>query len=438
MFFYFLPFVVGCALVFAAMAWRPRLAYEFPYFMGAVFIAFILPQLYGLYLNNWGGEFLEKTVLMSALCLGACWVGYQPRTLGFTHRILRQPLNSARFLHGGIALVAIGWFFNTLFSQLPEDDISGLLTGRGTIYLFFSALVYPGFAICFYAALKERKAVAWLAAVLAAIIPIETTIFYGRREPTVLFVVAIGLCFYFLRGKPAPRWVVVGSILAAMFAIPATGAYRGLSKESPWTALKQINFEEEFAEYFDDEKNSEMKNATIYISAISQSEDYEWGAGYWNRIVFRFVPAQLLGAEFKNSLMIGGAERNLAEYVEENVGFQPNVGTTFTGIGDSFGEFGYFGALVFAAIAYLFKNLWSAANSPDGTAAQILYIQVITSAMRALTHQTLDFLPGFLYSVVFLGLVVLYAKESVPLGSKWQWRSPSRDRLDHLPPARRP
>ena len=62
-------------------------------------------------------------------------------------------------------------------------------------------------------------------------------------------------------------------------------------------------------------------------------------------------------------------------------------------------------------MAYLFKNLWAAASQANGTAAQVLYIQVTTSAMRALTHQTIDFLPGFIYSALFIALVAFYARE---------------------------
>ena len=109
--------------------------------------------------------------------------------------------------------------------------------------------------------------------------------------------------------------------------------------------------------------------------------------------------------------MIGGRQRDYGDYVEEATGFRLPRGSTVTGIGDSFNQLGLFGCLVFAGIAYLFKNLWVAANQPNGTVAQILYIQVSTTGMRALTHQTVDFLPGFIYSAIFIGLVAWYAKE---------------------------
>src|SRR6185369_9460218 len=117
--------------------------------------------------------------------------------------------NTGRFLHGGIVLVAVGWYFTHKFGTLPEDDFAGLLTGIGTIYLFFGGLVYPGFAICFYCALKQRNPVAWIATIVAAIIPIQAAIFFGRREATALFILSLGLCFFFLKRKSAPRWLVV-------------------------------------------------------------------------------------------------------------------------------------------------------------------------------------------------------------------------------------
>jgi hypothetical protein len=87
------------------------------------------------------------------------------------------------------------------------------------------------------------------------------------------------------------------------------------------------------------------------------------------------------------------------------------VGLTVTGMGDSFNEFGYLGCLFFAAVGYLFKTLWAAANRPNGIVAQILYIQITTSAMRAATHQTVDFLPAFIYGLAFIGAIAFYARE---------------------------
>jgi hypothetical protein len=43
--------------------------------------------------------------------------------------------------------------------------------------------------------------------------------------------------------------------------------------------------------------------------------------------------------------------------------------------------------------------------------AQILYIEVTTSAMRAVTHQTIDFLPAFIYGLIFIGAIAFFARD---------------------------
>ena len=411
MFFYFIPFVVACALLFGASVVRPRLIYEFPYFMAGTFIAFVLPQAYALYRNEWGGPYLESTLLMCCLCVAACWLGYLPRAhAGFLQK-LNVPVSTPRFFHGGIVLVLVGYYFTYKFGTLPEDDITSSLTGIGTIYLFFGGLAYPGFAICFYCALKTRSVFAWVMSAVAAWIPLQAAIFYGRREPTALFLISLGMSLFFLREKQAPRLVVIGAVLGAMFIIPAVGEYRKTAAQDPIEAWKQLDLVQEFNDYFDVDAVSEVKNATLLIAATRESGAYEWGGGYWNRLVFRFVPAQFLGESFKNSLMIGGEQRDLSGFVEDELGYRMPPGSTVTGLGDSFNQFDYFGCLFFAAMAYLFKNLWAAAKQPNGTVAQILYIQTTTSAMRALTHQTIDLLPGLIYSALFIALVALYARE---------------------------
>jgi len=360
---FFIPFALTCVVLLAAAIWRPSLIYEFPYFMAATFTAFILPQAYALYRDQWGGIYLRMTLLMCFLCLVCCWLGYQRRPHPALLAKLNIAIDPARFLQGGIALVLIGWYFTHKLGTLPEEELSSRMTGISTVYLFFGGLVYPGFAICFYCALKRGWIIAWLAAFGAAVVPMQAALFHGRREPTVLFLMSVGLGIFFIKGKAAPRWAIVAAVLAGTLFIPSTAEYRQLAREDPFAAFKEINFTEQFREALDPDAISELKNATALIAATEGTGDYEFGAGYWNQM------------------------------------------------GDSFNEFGYFGCLFFAALGYLFKTLWAAANRPNGIVAQILYIQITTSAMRAATHQTIDFLPAFIYGLIFIGAIAFYARE---------------------------
>jgi hypothetical protein len=50
-------------------------------------------------------------------------------------------------------------------------------------------------------------------------------------------------------------------------------------------------------------------------------------------------------------------------------------------------------------------------RNSNALVAQLFYIQISTSAMRAVTHQTMDFLPGIVYQAIFLGMLALFAHE---------------------------
>jgi len=245
---------------------------------------------------------------------------------------------------------------------------------------------------------------------VATVVPIQVILF-GRREPAAVLLVTVGLTIYFHRRSRPPRLLIPGIIIAAMLAIPATATYRSFQAERNWEAIRQIDFLGNFKQFLTDESILELRNAAMLIEATSRSGDYAYGAGYWNHLVFRYVPAQLLGEGFKESLMIRrsgeGQEREFA-----TMDYTNPIGSTVTGMGDSFQQFGYGGCLFFAALAVFFRSLWQTALRPHALFAQLLYMQACTSAMRAVTHWTLDFLPGFMYSVLFLGAAMLYASLS--------------------------
>ena len=294
MLIYLIVLAGACLALLIRATLRPKLFYEFPYLMAAAFTAFILPQAYAAYRTEWGGWYLDAGLIMATLCLAACWGGYLPRPHPALLERFNVKVDPARFFHGGVLLVAIGYYFTYRFGTLDEEEISSTLTGIGTIYLFFGALVYPGFAISFYCALKGQGPFAWIITAIAAWVPLQAAIFYGRREGTVLFLLSLAMVLYFLRGKQAPRLLILGGVVAAMFAIPATGEYRKSSVEDPIEAFKQLDFADHFNEYFNEDAPSEFKNAITLIAVTRASGDYEFGAGYWNRLIFRFVPAQFL------------------------------------------------------------------------------------------------------------------------------------------------
>lgn len=409
--FWLLIGVVGILLTLVMV--KPARVFEYPYFMAATFGVFILPQAVSLL--RFPGDAPESAItsvlLTSCLCVSACWLGYQlPINRRIAYHAARR-VNSRRLFDMGVGFIVIAYFFTYLISKIdPAEMGEGSWTGRVTIYGFFTLLVFPGFAIALRTALRARKMRAWLAAAAAAVLPLKAALFAGRREGTALFALTIALVLFFDRRKAPPRLVLVLVLAATTLVIPATGTYRTLVTEGGLEALRQLNLVENFREYLNEESILELRNAAMVIEAARRSGEREFGKGYWDQLVFRFVPAQLVGKELKDKLMFRSSEERLSGEIRHSE-FIMSRGSTLTGMADSFQQFGYFGCLFFAVVAVGFRALWSAANQENAMFAQLFYIQLTTSAMRAVTHQTADFLPALAYNMVFLGVAFLYARE---------------------------
>src|SRR5690606_31453275 len=92
-------------------------------------------------------------------------------------------------------------------------------------------------------------------------------------------------------------------------------------------------------------------------------------------------------------------------------GYEMPSGATVTGMADAFVQFGYSGSLFFLLLGVGVHSLWVASLRPGAVFAQLLYMCTITSAMRTITHETVDYLPGLLFYLIFLGLAAWYARD---------------------------
>lgn len=413
---YFWIFVGLLIAILSVALYKPEKIYEYPYFMAVAFASFVLPQAISL-IRFPGGvrdDGVADVLLMTCLCLGACWVGYQIRPLKFFQEKLVLPVNPDRMFHGGIVFIIISLFFSHMIDTLSFEERGGSTwTGVVTIYLFFASLIFPALVIVLSSALHKSSFIAWLAVAASIITPIEAAIFSGRRENTAQLILTIAITLYYQKHIKPPRLAIIAVIVGSMLAIPATATYRQIAAEGEWDQLRHLDLIDNFNHFINEESTLELRNAAFIIEATSDLHDYEYGAAYWDNMVFRFVPAQILGKSFKNGLMIYSAEDEDEKDKLARLAYSIPVGSTLTGMGDSFKQFGWFGCLFFALLGILFKNLYQATWMPHGLFAQMLYVLICCSAMRTVTHQTVDFLPGFTYNLMFLGVLYLYAHEPV-------------------------
>ncbi len=397
----------------------PAKLYEYPFLIAITFVVFAAPQVVSL-VRNPGGvstSAIESVMLMSTLCMLAALIGYSYKPSRLRFPKLSRAVDEQRLLQVGVVYLAMAWFFGTMISGMTAEETGGSTwTGRVTIYHFFTNVIFIALAILFRGALRTNSIFIWCLFAIAVLQPVQAAIFAGRREATAHALVAIGMVLFFEK-RIAPSRILFGFLVFfAMLIIPATGHYRSIAADRDWSRLENLDLIENFNDFLNQESILELRNAAVIIDATKNSGAYGWGVLYWDEIIWRFVPAQIVGRDVKNFLMIERDDKEIAAArIDSN--YTISSGSTVTGMGDSFTQFGYFGALFFLVVGWLFRSLWIECKQGN-VITQLLYIGIFTSAMRAVTHQTVDFLPGLIYQGVFMAIAYFYARKPFNQGSE--------------------
>lgn len=401
---------ICAALIFWGLVKVERI-YQYPFFMASIFIAFILPQVGPLIETT---DFLSqaafvRVLVMACLCVSMCWVGYRAQPKLQWLQQLNIPLNDQKLIHIALLFTVMGYVFGQLTRAATANwSGGGQLSGPGTIFIFFSQVIYIGFAIFLMQLLKKPSAVSTLG-MLTAGFPIVQTVLAGRRQPTMTFLIIVGLSFWLVRRKLPPRWALIILVISGIYLIPLIGNLRygfwHLVFSGDWQALQtasQVSFDK-----LQKGDVLELRNAAVVMDAVDVTWNYGFGTGFWDAVVFQFVPGQLVGYDVKQSLQFNWTP--LPELFQ-NYGYSLHVGTTLTGIGDTFMQFSYFGCLMFAVVGYLFKHLWISSVYLRSTVSSLLMIGLISPAMVGVTHGMSRFCQEavFQFGVVFL--IARYAR----------------------------
>lgn len=412
---YLWAFIAICFSLLVSGLIRPSRVYEYPFFMSGIFVAFIAPQAFALIKNpgNLPPEAIERILLMSCLCAGMCWIGYQFKPSDKFIKRMDFSINSTKLLHGGVVFVMIGYLFTFLIVNLDGVTVAegGGWTGLATVYVFFSSLAYLGFTIVFMHTLRNPSVINVVLTLLASVIPLSSIIFGGRREPTATFVVAAGLALFFYKGYVPPRWLATSALVFTLIVIPLTGEYRSIAGSGEWGQLKELSPVENLQNYVTGEENTELKNGAYMMEGTDALDAYQYGAGLWDGVVFSFVPAQFLGKDFKDSFMFRPYQDFYVNKIPTFFAYDLIPGSTSTGVADAFLEFGYFGCLFFLLLGHFFKSLWASASSGSSIVSQILYAGLFAPALLTVTHGIFIFMPHLIFYFIFFGSVVLYARE---------------------------
>lgn len=390
---------------------RMERIYQYPFFMGALFTSFLLPQAFAL-IDNPGSvskEALERVLFISCLCAGACWVGYEIKPNKKWLAKLNIVIDEQKLFRAGIALIFMGWLFNFLLVRTIAETDGVLKSGTpATIYYLFANVIYIAFAIFLLQVFKYPNVVNILCTVLSGWIPLQVLLM-GRRQQTMTFIIIVGISLFLVRRYLPPRWAVITAIVMIAFLIPLFAEIRGefwnLIFSGDWETIQSLS-----KKAFEKQQKGELlelRNAALLMDAVERTGMYGYGTGFWDSIVFQYVPAQILGSELKKSLQFHIFNPDL---LKDLYGYTLPSGVTVTAVGDSFMEFGYFGCLILALMGYMFKYLWISSIYQKSVFSRLLYIGLISPAMVSITHGIGRFCQEAIFQVSFVCLVAYYSR----------------------------
>jgi hypothetical protein len=377
--------------------------------MAAVFAGFIGIQLMGLanHPRSLPVGALDKTIFMAILCLSGFWLGYSRKTKRL--HFISGHFSLSRLLLISLGLTLFGAYFFYLLNRLPKELTSATnWTGLPVAYLFFAQTVSYGFALSCLIFFRYGDRIALLIAGLGSLFYLDAIIVAGRRAVTAEFFFIVILAMFFGKGWRLPRWLMTSAMIVMVLMLYSTQDYRVLAKEKGWDApLYASNID-----FFDNLENviqyggSEVRNAVYTIEAYDRTLDFDFGLTNWNEIVFNYVPAQIVGRNIKERMMV-----RLPNVAWQVFKYRPNIGTTETGLADAFGSFWYFGFLKFFIIGLILRKIWNAARNGSVT-SQLLYMLLIVKAMHALTHHTNWFFSPWVHMTIFLFPLLFWARIS--------------------------
>ncbi len=427
-----------------------------PTLMGLVFFMWYGPQLLLL-----AGDPLVprdaiiSLALMSTLCVLLAVAGWHFAISRQNSRAaaLRIPpprkFSAPNLLPAVIALTLFSLGTNYLLEQMrPQYEGVTQWTGPIVIVSFFAQLRIPALAASLLLMLRERNAITMALAAVNLLICVQVAFVLLRRSEMIDVLVAVAAALWFARRIRVPLAAVIsGMVLFAIvvFSIaPLRQAQNKIEYETGQT-VSIINprlwgsVDVSATLQRNAESAHDVRNAAYLVQYMNDTGEYSYGGALWNQFVNQYVPGQLVGSDLKQSLMADTKTID-TELLANQYNFFFQVGTTPTGPGAAYRDFGYFGAIYFFIMAYILGLFyWKATRR--GFFWQVTYISMLPFSLTAITHgheRLFINLPIYAAIIWMAYFVAKFARDRMTQQeSGFQSVARRRARVAQSPPARR-
>lgn len=366
---------------------------HYPFWVALSFTGFALPQVISLARSGaYPGESLEKYVVMASLCLGATHFGFicgSRATVGARLRTLflrKTYVHRLRWL--AFFYIVLGAVFLGCLYLSGVQFANQYWEGPPVIYIYFTGFMVYGFVVAADLYLQTGDTLDLALALFGATYLLLRAVIHGRRSSALLLVIILLGLLWFRRRKRVPVWSVFGVVAAGLVISASMHAYRSaVADRLEFSELADIAFIDTFIGSFREGQASEVTNACYVIEATDRTRLFDYGTYNWNAAVWAFVPRQLVGADFKQSLML---PFDVEGDIYHLFGHIKKTGSTLTGVADSYSAFSYAGCIKFFLIAFALGVLYVNAGR-GSTLAILLYVMLLPKGLTSFTHGTHEF-----------------------------------------------
>lgn len=383
---------------------------EAPFLYAVGMLLIICPQFYVATYNVWRvpEQAFRVFSIMTVLCTIALYWGYVSGGKAIKRKQYSPPnyrwiIDDNRLFNLGLFIGILGTFGSIQVRSFGE--IEGLWRGWPVYWYTLSKLALPGISLILISYFQSGKLYRLICALSLSFFPLQAIVVYGRR--TMSFVLPFTYLLPMLIYKPKlriPRWAIAGALVLSFVIVYALPYWRGEFKQGQYfDIIRERPIPEIVNDIFSGEqdKTLEVIDGMIVAGAYFETNNYGFGIDrVYNSVIHRYVPGGLIGRALKDSLFIGAGTSR--DWVGDIYGIPVSFYTAKTAFSEVFGEFSFFGCILFFYVGYFFRRTHHAATHYFDGRAIIFLCFFITFPAGLPYGSMLTFLVGQLPNIMIM------------------------------------
>lgn len=350
---------------------------EAPFLYSVGMAVIVCPQLFVATNHYWRvpQQAFRVFSIMVILCTVALYWGYSwgRKTTQKQQHVFpeyRWEIDHNRLFRLGLLIGLIGTFGR--IQVLSFGEIEGLWRGWPVYWATLSRLTQPGISLILISYFHSRQLYRLVCALGLSFLPFQLIITGGRRAMafTLPFIYLLPIHMYKPRFR-IPRPVVICALALALVIVYAVPYWRGSFSDGRYfDIIRERPIQEIASDMFSGDRDRVLEVIDGMIVTGAHYETNRYGLGIdriYNTMIHRYVPGGLIGRDLKNSLFLNSGMSR--DWVATVYGIPVSFYTAKTSFSEVFGEFSFFGCILFFYVGYFFRIIhYRAIYLSDGRA----------------------------------------------------------------------